>query len=544
MPLSPGPGTTWAHAPVVALVLGVLLVSLYDTGLARSRYPYLADSASYIEMATSLRTDGRPRVTPWDVGPGGTDAVPQPLFPPGFALVVAALVPAAGDARTAALIPSRVAAALLPFLLVVMWRGAAPPSVLLSLGLWVLISPGVREWQFVAYSDVTGLALAVIALGALARPLIAADPNRAACGWWLAGGFAAGLCYAVRNAGLAVLAASAAMLFYARLRSLIATRALTLWALGATPPLAALAAYNLATFGKIQPYDMPASFRAWTVNVVDYAGAQLEDLGLPLPIGAALPGVALVALLGLLIAAVFAAWWRTREDRPRHALLSLLFLYVVAGGTLLVASRSRYEWANFIDGRNVLQYSFALALALLTAARAVMSARAQRWGAIALLAMLTASGAGAAREALGAYRAPPEPWLALSRDAAVMTAARELPAAALIASNAAPLFRIAAPRPVRQLDLGGDDRDFTDSLARLKAAAGPRPSTFLLVCDEWTEGLSPCRGVAAAAGLACARLRAAVPVVARCALADDGGPQPQGLQPAEVSGATTAPAAS
>jgi hypothetical protein len=538
-----------ARVPAVALLLGVLLVSLYDAGLAQSRYPYVADSASYIEMAASLRADGRARVTPWDVEPGDADAVPQPLFPPGFALVIAALVPLTGDARTAALIPSRVAAALLPLLLVVVWRGATAPGLLLCLGLWVLLSPGVREWQFVAYSDVTGLALAVVALGALARPLAGAgDPARAARGWWLAGGFAAGLCYTVRNAGLAVLAASAAMLLYARVRSLITTRALALWALGAVPPLMALGAYNLATFGTLQPYNMPASFRDWTANVVDYATAQLEDLGLPLALSAALPGAALVALLGVLIAAGLAAWWRTRDDRPQHALLTLLGLYAVAGGVLLVASRSRYEWGNFIDRRNVLQYSFALGLALLTAARAVLPARARRLGGIVLLAALAANGAGAAREALAAYRAPPEPWLALSRDTVVMTAVRELPAATLVASNAAPLFRIGAPRAVRQLDLGGDDSDFAGVLARLKTAAGSRPAAYLLVCDEWTAELSACRAGAGRAGPACTRLRAATPIVARCATADGapdgGGPQPRGLQPAAVSETHAAPAVS
>ncbi|HXQ31750.1 MAG TPA: hypothetical protein VN790_07275 [Steroidobacteraceae bacterium] len=544
----PRPGRSATHAaqaPVIALILGVLLVGLYDSGLARSRYPYVADSASYIEMATSLRADGRPRVTPWDIESGDADAVPQPLFPPGFAVLIATLVPLAGDVRTAALIPSRVAAALLPFLLVVMWRDAAPRGVLLCLGLWVLLSPGVREWQFVAYSDVTGLALAVIALGALARPFAAGDPARASRGWWLAGGLAAGLCYAVRNAGLAVLAASAALLLYARLRSFIATRPLGLWALGAALPLAALAAYNLATFGTLQPYDMPASYRDWTANVVDYATAQLEDLGLPLAASAALPGAAFVALLGLLIAVGLAAWWRTREDPPRHVVLTLLGLYAVAGGVLLVASRSRYEWGNNIDRRNVLQYSFALALALLTAARGALPARAQRLGAIVLLAALAASAAGAAREALAAYRGAPEPWLALSRDASAMRAARELPATALVASNAAPLFRIAAPRAVRQLDLGSDDNDFADALARLRMAAGPRPAAFLLVCDEWTAGLSACRPGAARAGPACTRIRAADPVVARCASAGVGrGEGARGLQPAAVGGPQTAPAAS
>ena len=205
---------------LVALLAGVLLVAGYDLTLAPKRYPYSADSASYIDMAASLHEAGRPLVTPWEVDPGDRDAIPQILFPPGFGIVIAAFMPFAGDAASAALWPSRIAAALLPFLIVTLFRGALPDRTLLAMALLALLAPGVRAWQFVAYSDVTGLAFSVVALGALARGLGLVGRPAVGLGWLLLAGLVAGLGYGVRNSGLAVLGASVAMLGYAWLHGI------------------------------------------------------------------------------------------------------------------------------------------------------------------------------------------------------------------------------------------------------------------------------------------------------------------------------------
>ena len=505
-------------AAIAALAIGVSLVALYDLTLSPTRYAYSADSASYIEMASSLRATGRLRVTPWDLVSDGPDEIPQKLFPPGFAIMIAALVPLAGDARSAALIPGRVAAALLPLLIVVCWRGSASPATLLVVGVWTLLTPGVRDWQYIAYSDVPALALAVVALGALAH-LLAAE-NGSSCtrpAAWYVAGIAAGLCYTVRNAGLAVLASAAAALCYAWLRGYLHRGALARWTLGASLPLGALAAYNLATFGRLQPYAMPASERSVGLNVLDYGLAQLEDVGLPrLGSGWQAGALALIALL-VLIVLLGCSWWTSRRDRAAHVRLTVLGLYVVGGGLLLIASRSRYEWGNQIDTRNTLQYTFALLLALALSAERVRGAGARR-----MLAALGGAGLGAmllstAAEGVALYRAPAEFWLALSRNSAVIAAARELPPATLIASNYSVLFRIEATRAVRQLDVSGTDQDFAGSLAELTRAAGSRPSTFLLVCDpEWTGRFSACQPGAAPSGPVCMRIAQRPTIVARC----------------------------
>jgi hypothetical protein len=521
---------------LAALVLGTLAVAGYDAVLATYRYPYSGDSASYIDMAASLLREGRPLVTPWDVDPGDRDAVPQPLFPPGFSVLIAALTPLFGDVRIAALYPSRVAAALLPWLIVVLFRGVIADAALAGVAALALLSQGVRDWHFLAYSDVPTLALAVVALGALARGLgFAGRAGDGAALWLVLAGLAAGVAYTVRNAGLAVLAAAVATLVYARVRRCGPARAPLYWLAGAGAPLAALFAYNLATFGRLQPYDMPQSTRRWPANLGDYAIAQLDDLGVPgrmLPAGS--PAVAVLAMAGL-AALLAVACWRLRREPARQGLVLLLGGYAAAGATLLVASRSRYEWGNFIDSRNVLQYSFAYALALALAAGVLVPPRWRRYAALLGVLALASLAAAAARDVRAARDYHQETWLALSHDRAVMSAARQLPADALIASNAAVLFRLGVPRPVRELEVGGGDADFLVELGQLtRAAGGRRPTAFLLVCDEWTVRFSACgaRRAASAAGPACTRVRGIPPLVALCEAPplapNDSGPPPVG----------------
>ena len=524
----PVQGVAGARLAIAALLVGALAVLAYDRELATYRYPYSGDSASYVDMAGALLRDGRPLVTPWDVDPGDRDAVPQPLFPPGFSVLIAALTPLFGDVRLAALYPSRAAAALLPFLIVFLFRGVVSDAALAGVAALVLLSPGVRDWHFLAYSDVPALALAVVALGALGRGLgiVAAPapgaPGRGALLWLLLAGLAAGTAYTVRNAGLAVLGASLAMLLWARVRGLGHPRATLYWLAGAIGPLWALWSYNVATFGELQPYHMPASTRRWPQNLADYAIAQLGDLGVPDPLLATAPPLA-VAGLGAIAAAFAVAFWRLRRAPALQALVVLLGGYAAAGAVLLVASRSRYEWGNFIDSRNVLQYTFAYALGLAIVAGTLIPPRAHRLAAGAGAALLVALTVAAASDLWAARGYHEEAWLALSRDRELMAVARALPADALIASNAAVLFRLGVPRPVRELEVGGDDRGFVGSLGQLtRAAAGRRPTAFLLVCDEWTAGFTACGAPpgAAATGPACRLIRGAPPRVLLCAPPD------------------------
>lgn len=499
-----------AWVPLAALLIGIVLVAARTTALAPYSYPYFGDSASYIEMAESLRANGKPRVSPWDLTHPESDAIPQPLFPPGIAVLVAALTPLAGDARSASAWPNRIAAALLPFLIVVLFRGQAPDLALLGLGVAVLFSRGVMDWHYIAYTDVVCLAFAVVALGAFVR---AEGQSR---GWLAAAGLAAGVAYTVRNAALAVLLASAFTLGWELLRSRFRTwRNLLAWGAGAAVPLGALAGYNLATFGKLQPYAMPPSTRAWTRNLVDWVSMQLHDLYVPYSL--VKPMSAPVAALVLAIALVLGVrwWWRTQADGRRHRLITLLGAYVVAGGAILVASRSRYEWADTIQVRHTLQYTWAIGVLLVVAAGA-LSLRMQR----VVAAVVGVAIAFAAVDAVAYVRkvraGGEEAWMTMASDPRVVDAIRAIPDGTFITSNASVLFRIAAGRPVRLVEFGGGDEAFEAALARVRAAAGARPSTFILWCHEHTAPASACADVPRDAGPRCRRLRGPPQIVALC----------------------------
>jgi intracellular septation protein A len=498
-------------APWFALLIGIAWVVGYDATLDRYRYPWFGDAASYIEMAESLRDTGRPTVSPWALEHPDTDAVPQPLFPPGLAVLIAAFTPLAGDARTAALWPSRIAAALLPLLVLLTFRGFLPDAWLLGAGLWVLLSPGVVTWHPAAYSDVVCLAFAVASLGALVR-------SEARDARWLAwGGFTAACAYAIRNAALAVIAASVAALAWEWLRTRgHAWRPLLAWGAGAAVPGLALAAYNLATFGALQPYVMPPSARPWPVNLTDWVRAQLQDLHVPKVAVDALPPAAAAAIAVAALAVGAWAWWRTRHDERLHRIVTVFGGYAAAGGALLVISRSRYEWADTIEVRHTLQYSWALALLALFAARSLPVRTRRALGALAA-AVLAASLVSALVDLRDVRAKGREAWHLIGHDPAVAAAIRALPPDTFVASNASVLFRIAAGRSVRLREFGGGDAEFGAALNDVRAVAGTRPSAYVLWCHEWTARASACQPVPRRAGPECRRLRGPPQIVALCA---------------------------
>lgn len=511
------------RALFAALLFGVLFVAAYDGLLAHVRYPYAADSASYVEMADSLYREGRARVTPWDLDSPQQDAVPQRLFPPGFPLLVAAFIPLTGDAASAALWPSRLAAVLLPLTILLAFRGALGDRALVLVGCCALAGAGVRGWQFLAYSDVAALPFAVLALGLLARGLglLRAGPWRA--GPLFVSGVLAGAAYGVRNAGIAVLAAALAVLAIDALRERRARPALT-WLLGAFGPLVALAAYNLATFGQLQPYTMPASARHWGLNLRDYALTQVIDLGLPWQMAERTPAMLALVLLGALAAALAWIAWRLRPVPRRQLLLLLLAGYAFGGGLLLVLSRSRFEWGGLIDVRNTLQYTWALLLAVALGLREGAGEGSRVLGLRAGGLLLTFLVVTTATEVASVRRNGVEFWQVLDQDPVLREAPRRESAATLLASNDAVLFRIGARRPVRQLEISGTDANFRGSLALLARTAAPREAVLFLVCDEYTHGYSACGGarVPGVAPPACEPLRTTLPRVFRCR-PDPGG---------------------
>ncbi len=501
--------------PLVAFLMSFAAVTCFDHALADYRYPYAVDSASYVDMARSWRAVGHPLVTPWDVDQG-PDAIPQVLFPPGFSAVIAALAPLAGNELRAAQWPSRWAAVLLPVIILLLFRGAVSDRALVWVAAVAVLTPGVREWHYMAYSDVPALLLAVGALGCLARGVAWVGAASRWRGLWLFfAGTLAGVSYSVRNASLAVLFASALVLLYAAWRERRAGWDSAWWMIGAAPWVLALWIYNLRTFGRLQPYVMPPSTRSWAANVGDYGVSQLADLGIP---PHWLNPVCATLLLLILVAGWAYRGWQLKAQPKRQGMLVLLTVFTVSGASLLVVSRSRYEWGGFIDARYTLQYAWAVAFGIALWVTGVHRPLIQwlcRALAIAVLGMLLLA---AVQDVMRWQGWGAQSWLLLSKDPAVRAAVQAMPSDTLMASNAAAFLRLDANRSVREIEVGGTDADFAATLAQAAVMAGSRPIAFFLVCDEFVGQVSACKADAAGAarGPHCRIIRRMPPVVAVC----------------------------
>jgi hypothetical protein len=402
-------------------------------------------------------------------------------------------------------------------MILLLFRGAVSDSALAWVAALTVLTPGVREWHFIAYSDVPALWLAVCALGCLARGVAwigAASHWRGV--WLFLAGALAGVSYSVRNAGLAVLLASALVLVYAAWRDRRVRWDSAWWLLGAVPWVVALWLYNLRTFGHLQPYVMPPSTRGWAANVGDYGLSQLADLGIPARCLS--PAVAVIILVigwGLL----FYRGWQLKAKPKRQGLLVLLATFILAGAAMLVMSRSRYEWGSVIDARYTLQYAWAVALAIALSVADIRRPIFQ-WMCRALAALALALLLWSAVQDVMHWRAwGAQTWLLLSKDATVREAVQAIPPGTLLTSNAAAFFRLEANRAVREIEVGGHDVDFAESLAQATVLAGSRPITFILVCDEFAGRLSACGApsIGDQRGPVCQTIRRVRPMVAVCA---------------------------
>lgn len=491
---------------LVALGSGAALVAAYSAVVSGTRYPYLSDSASYLEMAGSITAGQWPAVVPWGLEIPNQPTMGQVLFPPGLPLLVALASPFAGGLKAALLLLPRVSAALLPVVLLLAFRGALADSVLVAIGVAVLFTRGVGYWHYVGYSDLPGLLVAVVALGLTWQAAARGDRRRAV---WA--GACAGLCYVTRNAGLAVIAAGTVFWTIEWWRERSPRGMLVGWLAGLLPVYALLKLYYLVVLGSVSPYTMPASTHGLLLNVADWVAGQLGDLEL-WPGDAGPPATVVALTVVAVLGGVLASAALVGRATPAGRLGSLLAAYVACGGALTVYSRTVYEWGGLIDDRHALQYTFALLLL----GAVLVDARGGRWrqllpaGAAVLAALLGV----AAVDRTAGERREPEMLTRLAADPLLLSAVRELPAEEWIASNQAAFLRIETGRAVRQSDFGGNDEEFVEHLAEMARRVKPRPVTLVLVCDRWTVALGVCG--AAVADPSCRLIRAAAPRAALC----------------------------
>ncbi|MCA1979806.1 MAG: glycosyltransferase family 39 protein, partial [Thiobacillus sp.] len=369
--------------------LALLLVAGIVTLLWGLNHPYANDSVGYLQEAQGLLEGrGLTRATGWDVIE--PDYAPFPLFPPGFSLAIAGVSLTGLSAAHAAL-----AISWLAWLLVVpaaAW--AVRPLVGLNaaraVGLLAGASPAFVEWGFQALADAPLTLFSILSLGVLTRAPALADVS-----WrgWALSGVLAGIAYLFRNAGavlpLTVIALLAWALLSRRLSFVATLRAGLVWggafALCAFP----LFAYNLVTFGSIQPYfGAHGTIDYGLLNAVRVSlwSVLLDVSGWRTVADLAWNGKALVALGPLALAAV---WLAARRPTPAFSPAGIvLLIYALIGCALVVWGRSRFDWVETTLTRQFMPYSWAL---LALGAWALQRLAQRRWpaiGAFALAALL------------------------------------------------------------------------------------------------------------------------------------------------------------
>jgi hypothetical protein len=486
-------GTGWSTY-LVALGLGFGVVLAYESLFEGVQLPYSSDSAVYIEQARNLNSGiGLYYSTPYGPYPVDTDLERVPVFPPGYALAIA-LGSRLGFAEdTIAPWLSRLAAALLPAAMVFGFAAMFGAARIVTVGLLVILSPGVLIYQYLALSDAIFLLLAVLSIGLLVR-----SPH---CGRaLLVSGALAGLAYCFRNVGIALLVSVPTSMVASGLLRLGPGRVdltrVLIWASGAAIFVLPLVAFNIAIFGAAQPYGMPPSTVGLLTNAGMFLGAQVADvLGLrllgrwPLPDSRSLV-LPPVAVLGLLLVAVLgfvlvtAQAWR-RPAQQEKTVVIVLGCYALAGAGVVILARTRYQWGEMISGRHAMQYSWAIVILLAVAVNALMRGMSSKRRALVMAAAISALVTLRIADVYG-WRTRVSDSVKqtrkLSENQALMSQVAAIPSEAMICSNVALLFRIKLARSVRRVNVNSLDDASLQTVRRLAMDITPhRPVYFVLV---------------------------------------------------------------
>lgn len=349
-----------------AFAIGAAAMLLYARFFSEVMFPYSYDSASYISAARNL-LEGKGLLAP-TLADGDEDLQVIYLWPPGFPLLIYLFSFALGTPYEAALFISRLSLALVPVAAFWLVRPYCTPvrALLLSLLFWTPL--GLMPHAYYTGSDACFFLLALVSTGAFLRGIDRNDVRLLA-----AAGAMGGASLVIRNAGLALLAAQAAILIIASLDEnfdlkLMFRRAAS-WGLAVAIPVTGLLIWNKVQFGTLSPYEMPPSNLGLMENIGAAMSAYAYD---SFPSSASrwlaaryvLLSAPLFALLVLLL--LLGVCIRYRQNKPfgRFALLGLI--YAVLGTAMVVAARTRYQWGEFISVRHIAQYdSFLIAGALI-----------------------------------------------------------------------------------------------------------------------------------------------------------------------------------
>lgn len=461
-------------------VAGAVLVSIYTSVIAPLIYPFITgDSSQYLEAARNVKAGAGLMVTA-KLQQYDTDLVPLRIFPPGYPLVIAIVSYLGLPVASAALWVSRLSWMIAPVATVFCLRNFLGTHVAIMCGLLVVASPGLAHVGLRAMSDATFLVITLFGFGLLVRSVRSQTPDRLV----VVSGLLAGVGYAFRNAGTAVLVAGLASLAAAAITGVLgprgALRRALVWLGGALLVVGPLWIRNVTVFGRLQPYTMPPSELGLLRNARSFLGSLLMDVTSARFVAEIAWDYRRLLVLAPLMVLGFAVGWKYRWPgwRPEVRFTAvLLVLYLTAGSCMVVLARTIYRWGEPITERFVIQYSWtvlALVFALLGGEGLRRGSKTWMTTVVVFVALLIGRGAhlaelvqreAAVQEALAtpgdlATRVGRLPQRRVdilqgvfAKDEVILNLVRELPAGAFLASNFADVFRIETERRVRDLPL-------------------------------------------------------------------------------------------
>jgi len=363
---------------LLAFAAGTAVVVGFWWMAHRTIYPILPDSTAYLEMARSVQHTGRFEVVPYALTESSAITQPTALWPPLFPVIIAAVSRLGIADVTAAPLINRVCFALLPALLVWALAGYASARRVCVAGMLALTAPGVLATQYFGLSEGLAALCLIVSVGCALR-----TDRRAML---VLSGVCGGAAYVTRNPALAICAAIPCWLVLESMRE--APARVLAWGIGALLVIAPLWGYNLAVFGRVQPYAAAASTTGIMPNIhaltVSIAGEILGARGVDRRItDSGISRVIAVVLLG-------AALWTWRASRSRAhdgRAVRLLLLVAAAMCALLVAAATRYQFQGLHEHRFVVPFLWTLfGVGAITFPSAPSAVRRLAIGSVVLLA--------------------------------------------------------------------------------------------------------------------------------------------------------------
>ena len=347
---------------VLALFAGLCAATI---SFFASFFPYEVDSASYIEQARSFIARGVFEITPISIWEADVVSIPDPLFPPGYPLIIAiSSLLLHRPVEVIAPFLSLAALILLPIVIVYSFHRVLRLLPALCIGILAALTPAAVRFGYFAYGDLISLVLAIYAV----NRLLSAG-NKPANWFWL--GLLTGFAYLLRNANLGLLLTIGLYLFWNFIvepenRKEKLSNGL-IW-LGANALLIVpWLIRNFFVFGKLQPYSMPPSTVSLGENSHDYLQAQLDTLLVFSNLDAFLAGTPWGIILLLILAALLMrqviTTWKSWQKIEQHTFF-IAVVYVAIGAAMVITARTRYEWGVRIDARYTLPYSCFVFVAL------------------------------------------------------------------------------------------------------------------------------------------------------------------------------------